>query len=77
MGTLGVDYFLWAVIYGFNAAFTTFVCIGWIILEGPGYGLSYGEIGNLGAIYAPYLLIPFWIMVDSMRRIRGLKAKTD
>ncbi|KAL6451477.1 hypothetical protein SBY92_002819 [Candida maltosa Xu316] len=76
-GQLDVKYNLWCVIYGFNAAFTTLVCLVWIAVEGKGFGLSDLEILNLCGIYSPYLILPFILLVHSFRNIVSLKVKTD
>ncbi|EGW30081.1 uncharacterized protein SPAPADRAFT_57543 [Spathaspora passalidarum NRRL Y-27907] len=72
---LDSDYFIWTIVYGFNASFTTFVCMGWIIIEGQDLGLNLQEIANLCAIYSPYLIIPAWLLLNSISRLR--KIKTD
>lgn len=70
------SYYVYMIIYGFNAAFTTFVCLGVTYFEGHLHGLTTPQIYNLIAIYVPYLLIPFVIMVDySCRTSRLLNQK--
>lgn len=69
-------YYIYMIIYGFNAAFTTFVCLGVTYFEGHLYGLTPSQVFNLIAIYVPYLLIPLLIMVDySHRTIKLLNEK--
>lgn len=57
------------VLYGFNASFTTLVCLCHIFLESEQNGLSSWDSWKLSALYMPYLLIPFFIMVDYIIRI--------
>ncbi|EER31149.1 conserved hypothetical protein [Candida tropicalis MYA-3404] len=74
---LDLSYYLWSIIYGFNAGFTTFVCLIWLILEYKTYDLSIGQVTNLCAIYSPYVIIPLIIIINSFKNIRSLKLKTD
>lgn len=57
------------VLYGFNAFFTTLVCLCHIFLESEQNGLSSWDTWRLSALYVPYLLVPFFIMVDYVIRI--------
>ena len=63
-------YHTWSLIYGFNASFTTFVCMMHIIFEGSLFGLLELEIVKLVGIYSPYLIIPFIILVRSLHHLR-------
>ena len=70
----------WLIIYGFNAAFTTSVCLVYVIMEGAAHGLTNGQICSLFGLYVPYLIIPVFILVDSTRRVLGFlntKIKTQ
>lgn len=60
------------MIYGFNAFFTTLVCLIWVIAEGDNFGLTRAEIYNLVLIYVPYLIIPLVMMIDNL--IRNIKV---
>lgn len=51
-------------LYGFNAFFTTLVCLCYIYTNGSNKGLTYNEIINLILLYIPYLLIPCVMMID-------------
>ncbi|PVH18140.1 uncharacterized protein CXQ87_001057 [Candidozyma duobushaemuli] len=66
-------------VYGFNAFFTTFLCLAYAWRDGPAHGLTNGELTNLLALYTPYFLIPLFMMVDCGVRTTRLigKAKTD
>lgn len=70
------SYYVYMIIYGFNASFTTFVCLGYIYFEGIASNMSNFEIYNLLAIYSPYLFIPLVMLVDySKRTIKLLNEK--
>ncbi|KAK6458356.1 transmembrane protein 6/97 [Scheffersomyces xylosifermentans] len=77
--TSNANYLVLSVIYGFNAAFTTFICIGYALIEGEAHGLSSAQAFQLAAVYVPYLVIPSLILLDSAWRITGLvkKSKLD
>lgn len=78
---LDVGYYLWSVIYGFNASFTTFVCLVHIIVDGNGveFGLSQSETIKLCGIYLPYLIIPLIILINGFNHIMkgDYKVKKD
>ncbi|CUM64168.1 uncharacterized protein PRCAT00001761001 [Priceomyces carsonii] len=57
------------VIYGFNACFTTLVCLVYVFNRYEIYGLSQFEALKLGALYFPYFLIPLVMMCDFTMRI--------
>lgn len=65
------------IIYGFNASFTTFVCLVVTYFEGNSHNLSNKEVYNLIAIYIPYLLIPLVILVDYSVRTTKLLNESD
>lgn len=75
--SLDLNYYLWNIIYGFNAGFTTFVCLIWLIIEYKSYDLLLIQVINLSAIYSPYLIIPIIIITHSFKSIKSLKLKTD
>lgn len=56
-------------LYGFNAFFTTGVCLAYVFTEASTNGLTNGEKWNLIGLYSPYFIIPFIMMVDC-----GLRA---
>ena len=67
---LDVRYYLWSVIYGFNASFTTLVCLVYISIDGRVvYGLSGVEVVKLWGIYLPYLIIPSIILINGFNQI--------
>lgn len=57
------------MVYGFNAAFTTVVCLVYVFQKGAAHGLSEAETWNLAGLYMPYLLLPGFMMVDCGWRI--------
>lgn len=57
------------LIYGFNASFTTLVCLVHILCDYQGAGLTAGESYKLAALYIPYLIIPLVMLVDYSFRI--------
>ncbi|OBA20671.1 hypothetical protein METBIDRAFT_44141 [Metschnikowia bicuspidata var. bicuspidata NRRL YB-4993] len=70
------------VLYGFNASFTTLVCLVYVLKTALNHGLTDGEKWKLFALYLPYLLIPAFMMADSgsrlllwMTRLHKLEAK--
>lgn len=69
-------HWVYMVLYGFNAAFTTLVCLVYIFAEGPHNGLTQGETYKLMAIYFPYLAIPAFMMIDYGKRISEALSKT-
>lgn len=56
-------------LYGFNASFTTAVCLTYILKTAHVHGLSETEKWNLFGLYIPYLLIPAFMMIDSGLRL--------
>ncbi|CAI5756909.1 unnamed protein product [Candida verbasci] len=70
-----INYLLWLLIYGFEASFTTFVCLIWIYLEHENYYTTYNQAINLILIYCPYLIIPSLIMIQSIYKIKKLTKK--
>lgn len=64
--------FPYMLLYGFNASFTTTVCIAFILHDSPIYGFLRGQTAQLAAVYLPYFIIPFIIMVDYLRRISNI-----
>lgn len=73
------SYYVWMAIYGFNAMLTTLVCMVYVWVEGETNGLTLGEVYRLEAVYAPYFVIPFFMMLDHVSRITKLlkKVKVD
>lgn len=71
--------YLIMTIYGFNAFFTTLLCLAHIVQDGPAAGLTHNECINLFALYVPYFAIPLYMLVDCGFRTAGLmgKAKKD
>ena len=67
---LDVNYYLWSIIYGFNAGFTTFVCLIWLIIEYKNFQLLDLQLINLLAIYIPYLLLPLILLIHSFKQIQ-------
>lgn len=67
----------WLIIYGFNASFTTLVCLVYVIAEGEAHGLTPTEVYGLFGLYLPYFLIPLFMLIDSMKRVltSGTKQK--
>lgn len=61
--------YIYGMIYGFNAGFTTFICIIYDIFTGQEHQLNGSEIIQLVGIYLPYLLIPIVIMVDNYNQL--------
>lgn len=63
------------LIYGFNASFTTLVCLVHIFCDYERFGLTTGESYKLAALYIPYLVIPLVMLVDySIRINKSIKA---
>ncbi|CAK9442296.1 uncharacterized protein LODBEIA_P60390 [Lodderomyces beijingensis] len=73
---LDARYYAWSLIYGFNASFTTFVCMVYICMEGGNFGLSEVEAVKLVAVYSPYLFFPLVILVHAFQKLT-LKAKVE
>lgn len=61
--------FVVMTIYGFNAFLTTVVCLTYVLDKGEAHGLTVEETWNLAALYAPYVVIPFFMMIDSGWRL--------
>ena len=69
-------------LYGFNASFTTLVCLAYVLSTSRDHGLTDAEKWNLFFLYLPYLVIPAFMMVDSsyrlslwIRRLHKLEAR--
>ncbi|RLV85196.1 putative membrane protein [Meyerozyma sp. JA9] len=60
------------LLYGFNASFTTAVCIVHVFHDGHSYGLSEAQVRQLILVYVPYFAIPFVMMVDYLNRISAI-----
>lgn len=56
-------------LYGFNAGFTTLVCLIYIIAEGHLHHLSTPQFLNLLGLYTPTMVLPFYMMYDFWLRI--------
>lgn len=67
-----VDYYLWMIVYGFNAALTTLVCMAYVWVDGTSHGLLLQDVVKLELIYFPYLLIPGYMLVDHFQRVKKL-----
>ncbi|RCK65712.1 hypothetical protein Cantr_01405 [Candida viswanathii] len=75
--SLDVDYYLWSIVYGFNAGFTTFVCLVWLGIEYKSYDLTTPQVIKLCGVYAPYIIIPLLVIVNAFYKIKTMKLKTD
>lgn len=72
-------------IYGFNAFFTTGVCLLYVLTNYKDHSLTDPEMWNLFGLYTPYFVIPLFMMVDcSIRAMniinegqRALKTKKN
>lgn len=64
------------IVYGFNASFTTLVCLVYAWYEGPAYGLSDPDIYKLIAVYLPYFVLPLIMLVDGYSRVVKALIKT-
>lgn len=67
------------MVYGFNAFFTTLLCLAYVYTGGESRGLAPSEVYQLLALYVPYFAIPLFMMVDCGRRLGKLveKRKTE
>lgn len=65
------------VIYGTNAAITTFASILFVIGEGPGMGLSQAQIVKLVGVYVPYVIIPMVIIKGSIGALESRKERLE
>ena len=78
---LDVRYYLWSVVYGFNASFTTLVCMVHILIDGQTqFGLNQLSALKLCGIYLPYLIIPLVILgnaFDNIVKQEETKQKTE
>lgn len=64
-------------VYGFNASFTTLVCLAYVKTKAEAHGLSIEDMWNLFALYVPYVIIPGFMMLDcGWRTISLIEAKT-
>lgn len=64
-------------VYGFNAFFTTLLCLCYVYSEAEGHGLSSGEMYQLLALYVPYFAIPLFMMVDCGKRVMEIVGKQE
>lgn len=68
-------------VYGFNAFFTTLLCLAYAWRDAPAHGLTFGETANLLGLYTPYCLIPLFMMLDcglrAMQLIGAAKPKSE
>lgn len=60
------------MVYGFNAFFTTLLCLAYIYTGAETRGLLTREMFNLLGLYVPYLVIPFFMMVECGLRVNKL-----
>lgn len=65
------------MLYGFNASFTTAVCMAHIYNEGASHGLLESQTKRLVLVYVPYFAIPFVMMVDYLQRIVGMIGEKE
>lgn len=67
----GFSKFTWPmfILYGFNAGFTSLVCLIYVLAEGESKGLSFSQVLNLAGLYAPTMVLPFIMMVDFWKRV--------
>lgn len=70
----GYSKFLWPafLVYGFNAGFTSFICLIYIWSGSASAGLTTGEMLNLAALYTPTTVLPFVMMADYWIRISNI-----
>ncbi|OWB73256.1 hypothetical protein B5S31_g2990 [[Candida] boidinii] len=63
--------YIWpfVLLYGFNACFTTWICLGYVYFFYSEHGLNDSDMKSLIGVYFPTFLIPFVIMVDYAIRI--------
>ncbi|RKP31017.1 hypothetical protein METBISCDRAFT_26951 [Metschnikowia bicuspidata] len=59
-------------LYGFNAFFTTGMCLAYVLVEAGNHGLSTRHMLALFGLYTPYFVIPLVMMVDCSARAMGL-----
>lgn len=66
-------------VYGFNAFFTTLLCLAYAYRDAPKHGLTAAETYNLLGLYTPYCLIPLVMMLDCGWRATQLieRPKTE
>lgn len=68
--------YVWFLLYGFNAGFTSLICVVEILANGSANGLSLKETITLALVYLPTTIVPFVMMADFMSRItRDLTTK--
>lgn len=60
------------LIYGFNAGFTSMICLIYIFLQSESNGLSFTEMLNLLSLYLPTTLLPYYMMYDFGVRISNI-----
>jgi hypothetical protein len=70
-GRKGYSVRLWTMffLYGFNAGFTTLVCLIYVYSESAIHGLNTTEMWNLVGLYTPTMVLPFYMMWDFGCRI--------
>lgn len=57
------------LLYGFNAGFTSLICLIYAVIFSSANGLNRGETLNLALLYAPTMVLPFYMMYDFWIRI--------
>lgn len=62
---------VWFLLYGFNAGFTSLICVIEILWNGNSHGLNIGEVIKLALVYFPTTILPFIMMIDFIKRING------
>lgn len=65
------------MIYGFNAFFTTLVCLIYVWYDGVDNGLSDIDIYKLIAVYLPYLFIPLVMLLDCGIKVTRLLKSVE
>lgn len=70
---------LWGMflLYGFNAGFTSFLCMVYVFCQFEEKGLTFSEGMNLLGLYTPTMLLPFYMMYDFWIRINTELLKQD
>lgn len=69
--------YLLMTIYGFNAFFTTVVCLTYVMAKSEAHGLSNEDKMNLFSLYLPYVVLPGFMMVDCGLRCMSLITVAD
>lgn len=75
---MGYSKWLWTplVVYGFNAGFTSLVCVAEILCNGQSHALTADQTWSLAGVYLPTTILPFVMMADYMSRISLRLNKT-